>query len=69
MTPLFASASTIYFVDLPLLVVLISLVYSGTRHERWPAILSEALRWGFRLLLFLVVIGVILSVVNYLSHQ
>ena len=57
-------ASKIYWVDLPLLIVLISLVYSGTRHDRWPAILSEAVRWGFRLLVFLVVIGVILYVVN-----
>ena len=57
-------ASKIYFIDLPLLIVLISLVYSGTRHDRWPAILSEAFRWGFRLLVFLVVIAVILYVVN-----
>ena len=62
MNPLFASK--IYFVDLPLIIVLISLVYSGTRHDRWPAILSEAFRWGFRLLVFLVVIAVILYVVN-----
>ncbi len=57
-------ASKIYWVDLPLLVVLISLVYSGTRHDRWPAILGEAIRWGFRLLVFLVGIAVILFVVN-----
>ena len=57
-------ASKIYWVDLPLLIVLISLVYSGTRHDRWPAILSEAVRWGLRLLVFLVVIAVILFVVN-----
>ena len=38
MIPLFASK--IYWLDLPLLVVLISLVYSGTRHERWSAILG-----------------------------
>jgi hypothetical protein len=57
-------ASKIYWVDLPLLIVLISLVYSGTRHDRWPAILGEALRWGSRLLVFLAAIMVILFVVN-----
>ena len=62
MIPLFASK--IYWLDLPLLVVLISLVYSGTRHEHWSAILGEAIRWGFRLLVFLGVIGVILFVVS-----
>lgn len=56
--------SSIYLLDLPLLIVLISLVYSGTRHESWPAILGEALRWGCRLLMFLCAIAVVLFVVN-----
>lgn len=41
---------------LPILIVLISLVYSGTRYDAWPAILAEALRWGLRMAGFLVVI-------------
>ena len=32
----------IYLVDLPLLIVLISLVYSATRFDEWGAILFEA---------------------------
>jgi hypothetical protein len=54
----------VYFFDLPLMVVLISLVYSATRYDRWPAILREALRWGARLVGFLVGIAVLLYVVN-----
>jgi hypothetical protein len=50
----------IYLVDLPLLVVTISMVYSATRYDDWRSIFREATRWGARLLLFLGVIGVIL---------
>ena len=49
-------AHNIYLIDLPLLIVLISLVYSATRFDEWGAILREAVRWGFRLVLFLVAI-------------
>ena len=55
----------IYF-HLPLLIVLISLVYSGTRYESWPSILLEAVRWGLRMLGFLLGIGVVLFVVSRL---
>jgi hypothetical protein len=54
----------IYLVDLPLMVVLISLVYSATRFDEWPAILREALRWGVRLLAFLGAITLALFLVN-----
>lgn len=50
----------LYFQDLPLLIVLVSLVYSATRYERWPAILLEAGRWIFQLLFFLGGIGLAL---------
>jgi integral membrane sensor domain MASE1 len=62
--PAIDSVRAIYYIDLPLMVVLISLVYSATRFDNWSAILSEAFRWGFRLVGFLVVIGVVLYVVN-----
>jgi hypothetical protein len=55
----------IYFVDLPLLIVLISLVYSATRFDEWGPILREALRWGLRLAAFLVGIGVVLYILHY----
>lgn len=38
---------------LPILIVLISLVYSATRFDQWDAILHEAFRWGLRLFSFL----------------
>jgi hypothetical protein len=59
-------AHNIYLVDLPLLVVLISLVYSATRYDQWPAILHEAVRWGMRLVAFLGAIVVVLYIVNRL---
>jgi hypothetical protein len=51
--------SSIYW-HLPILIVVISLVYSATRYDEWGLILREALRWGLRLALFLLLIGVVL---------
>lgn len=62
--PVLESARAIYYFDLPLMVVLISLVYSATRYDRWPAILWEAVRWGVRLVGFLFAIGAALYFVN-----
>src|SRR2546429_6344458 len=50
-------AYSIYW-HLPVLVVIVSLVYSATRVDRWDLILKEAFRWGLRLLTFLGGIGV-----------
>ena len=38
---------------LPLLIVVVSLVYSATRYDDWPSIVVEALRWGLRMAFFL----------------
>jgi hypothetical protein len=59
-TPLFASAS-IYW-DLPVLLVVFSLVYSATRHDRWDRILREALGWALRVGGFLLAVGVALYI-------
>jgi hypothetical protein len=56
----------IYLVELPLLVVLVSLVYSATRFDQWRPILGEALRWGSRLVVFLAAVGVALYLVTIL---
>ena len=48
---------------LPLLIVVISLVYSATRFDHWTLILREALRWGLRMSGFLVVIAIVLYVI------
>jgi hypothetical protein len=50
------------YIHLPILIVVISLVYSATRYERWINILQEAFRWGIRMLGFLCGIGVALYV-------
>jgi len=60
--PVFANGA--YFLDLFLLIVSVSLVYSATRFDRWGAILREALRWGLRLAAFLFAIGLVLYLVE-----
>jgi len=45
---------------LPVLIVIVSLVYSATRFDQWRPILREAFRWGLRLLGFLGGIALVL---------
>lgn len=52
------------FWHLPILIVLISMVYSATRYDEWPAITGEAIRWGLRMTAFLGGIGVVLYLLN-----
>ena len=59
---LFAAVS-IYW-DLPVLLVVVSLVYAGTRHDRWDKIISEGLGWGLRIALFLFMIGLVLYLLS-----
>ncbi|MGE3803149.1 MAG: hypothetical protein AB7K24_00595 [Gemmataceae bacterium] len=56
---------TIYL-QLPILIVVISLVYSATRFDQWSMIFREAFRWGLRMTSFLVLIALILLVVAIL---
>jgi hypothetical protein len=50
----------IYLFDLPLLLVIVSLVYSATRYDQWGPILRQALRWGVNLVVFLgCIVGVL----------
>jgi hypothetical protein len=53
------SEFSIYW-QLPILIVVISLVYSATRFDQWGAILREAVRWGLRMTAFLAAIGLVL---------
>ena len=39
--------------QLPVLIIVISLVYSATRYDHWGAILREAVRWGRNMVIFL----------------
>jgi hypothetical protein len=52
------------YVHLPIMIALISLVYSATRYEGWGDILSEAVRWGLRMLAFLCGIAVLLYILS-----
>ena len=62
MTPL-ALASSIYW-HLPVLLVVVSLVYSATRHDKWNLITHEAVRWGGRMAVFLGGIAVVLFLLS-----
>jgi len=42
---------------LPILIVVVSIVYSATRFDNWGMIFHEAFRWGLRMSLFLFGIG------------
>ena len=52
------------YAQLPILIVVISLVYSATKFDRWDLILRDAFRWGSRMVGFLVAIGVVLFLVT-----
>ncbi len=56
----------VYLIDLPFLILVVSLVYSATRFDDWGNILRESLRWLVRLTAFLVIIGVVLLLVSKL---
>jgi hypothetical protein len=51
---------------LPLLIVVISLVYSGTRYDSWTSIFAEAVRWGLRMFGFLAGIALVLFVLTHI---
>jgi hypothetical protein len=55
-----------FYFHLPILIVVISLVYSATRHEHWDHIAYEALRWGLRMTTFLASIALILFGLTFL---
>ena len=54
-------AMAIYW-HLPLMLLVISLVYSATRHEDWDDILIEAFRWGIRMFGFMLMVAAVLFV-------
>ena len=54
------------YLHLPLMLLVISLVYSATRHERWDEILGEAFRWGIRMFGFMLLVAGALFAVAFL---
>jgi len=63
---LFAQATM--YLQLPVLLVLISLVYSATRYDDWPSIFNEAFRWGSRMAGFLLCIAVAMYFLSFLPR-
>jgi len=59
-------AHNTYLIELPLLIVCVSLVYSGTRYDDWTSILKETGRWIMRLLSFLGSIALVLYLLTWL---
>jgi hypothetical protein len=57
------AATTPIYWHLPLLIVIISLVYSATRFDDWHAIIRDAVRWAVRVGGFLLAIGLALYAV------
>ena len=53
MNPPWLLAISAYYWHFPVMIVVISLVYSATRFESWPDILRETLRWIYRMVVFL----------------
>jgi len=51
---------------LPLLIS-VSLVYSGTRHEEWRPILSHAVRFGAWVVGLMLFVALLLSAMNWLA--
>ena len=58
------AAINMMWYSLPLVVV-ISLVYSATRHEATGPILSHSLRLGFMIALFMAAIMVVLALLSW----
>jgi hypothetical protein len=54
------------YLHLPFMLLIISMVYSATRHEEWNDILIEAFRWGIRMFGFMVIVGIVLYGVSFL---
>jgi hypothetical protein len=57
-------AASIYL-HLPFMLLIISLVYSATKHENWDDILTDAFHWGIRMFAFMVVVAVVLYGVRF----
>jgi hypothetical protein len=68
-TPLFGQISGhwSYWVHLPILIIVVSLVYAGTRYDDWPNIFKEARRWVVRLVGFLGAVVLVLYVLALLT--
>ena len=65
MMPIFAWS--IYY-DLPVLLVVFSIVYSASRHDDWKLIFRESVGWLLRMTSFLAGLGILLYVLSTYSQ-
>jgi hypothetical protein len=59
--PFFAAS---IYVDMPIMMIVVALVYSATRHDDWGSIFREAGRWLAHIVLFLGGVGIGLAVLS-----
>jgi hypothetical protein len=62
-----ALSSVSMYAQLPVLLVIISMVYSATRYDDWTDIVVEAFRWGSRMLVFMLGIAVVMYALAWLA--
>ena len=55
-----------FYWHFPVLIVVISLVYSATKFDHWPYIVREAMRWVLRMVGFLGGVTVVLMALDRL---
>ena len=55
-----------FYWHFPILIVVISLVYSATKFDQWPYIFRESARWVVRMTAFLVIVTAVLVALDYL---
>lgn len=55
------------FIHFPILVFPIALVYGATRHENPKEIIFEALKWIYRLVMFLGTIALIVAGMSWMT--
>jgi hypothetical protein len=55
-----------FYWHFPVLIVVISLVYSATKFDQWPYIVREAGRWVVRMVLFLGIVTAVLVALDRL---
>ena len=61
-------AVSIYW-DLPVLLVVVSIVYSASRHDDWKLIFRESIGWLLRMTSFLAGLGILLYVLSTYPHR
>ncbi len=57
------------YIELPIVLLIISLVYSATRYEEWKSIFQETIRWGWKMAAFLLSIAGVLYIFAIFNNR